>query len=117
MKKRELISIFFLLTLILIIIMDSALFLPNEILIIADLGIQIDAIGIIVEVGDEVLEDRKITLGDVPALLDGLKQYKTIMKGFQDAKKAGEELKELDAKEAQELGQYVFAKIIAPIFD
>jgi len=30
--------------------MDSALFLPNEILIIADLGIQIDAIGIIISI-------------------------------------------------------------------
>ena len=50
MRKRELISIFFLLSLILIIIMDSALFLPNEILIIADLGIQINAIGIIISI-------------------------------------------------------------------
>ena len=50
MKKREFISLFFLLSLILIIIMDSALFLPNEILIIADLGIQIDAIGIIISI-------------------------------------------------------------------
>ncbi|NVM16735.1 MAG: MFS transporter [Candidatus Lokiarchaeota archaeon] len=50
MKKRELVSLFFFLTLILIIIMDSALFLPNEVLIAADLGIYFDAIGIIISI-------------------------------------------------------------------
>jgi len=48
MKKRELISLFFFLSLIFIIIMDSALFLPNEVLIAADLGIYFDALGIII---------------------------------------------------------------------
>ncbi len=48
MKKRELISLFFFLSLILIIIMDSALFLPNEVLIAADLGIYFDSIGLII---------------------------------------------------------------------
>ncbi|MFX0074626.1 MAG: MFS transporter, partial [Candidatus Hermodarchaeota archaeon] len=46
----ELISLLFFLSLILIIIMDSALFLPNEVLIIADLGIYFDAIGMIVAI-------------------------------------------------------------------
>ncbi|MFW9949120.1 MAG: MFS transporter [Candidatus Thorarchaeota archaeon] len=50
MKRKELISLIFLLSLILIVIMDSALFLPNEILILADLGIQIDAIGLIISI-------------------------------------------------------------------
>ncbi|MFX1447361.1 MAG: MFS transporter [Promethearchaeota archaeon] len=50
MKKREFISLFFFLSLILIIIMDSALFLPNEVLIAADLGIYFDAIGIIISI-------------------------------------------------------------------
>ena len=50
MKRKELISLLFLLSLILIVIMDSALFLPNEILILADLRIQIDAIGIIISI-------------------------------------------------------------------
>ncbi len=48
MKKRELVSLFFFLSLILIILMDSALFLPNELLIAADLGIDFDALGIII---------------------------------------------------------------------
>jgi len=48
MKKREFISLFFFLSLILIIIMDSALFLPNEVLIAADMGIYFDTIGIII---------------------------------------------------------------------
>ncbi|NVM43304.1 MAG: MFS transporter [Candidatus Lokiarchaeota archaeon] len=48
MKKKELISLFFFLSLILIIAMDSALFLPNEVLIAADLGIYFDALGIII---------------------------------------------------------------------
>ena len=48
MKKRELVSLFFFLSLILIIIMDSALFLPNELLIAADLGIYFDTLGIII---------------------------------------------------------------------
>ncbi|MHA1671852.1 MAG: MFS transporter [Promethearchaeota archaeon] len=50
MKKRELISLFFFLSLILIIIMDNALFLPNEVLIAADLGIYFDALGIIISI-------------------------------------------------------------------
>jgi len=50
MKKRELVSLFFFLSLILIIIMDSALFLPNEVLIAADLGIYFDALGIIISI-------------------------------------------------------------------
>jgi len=50
MKRRELISLFFFLSLILIIIMDSALFLPNELLIMADLGIDFNAIGIIISI-------------------------------------------------------------------
>ena len=77
----------------------------------------IDAISVIVEVGDEVLEDKKITLGDIPHVLDGLKQYKTVMAGIKDAKKAGEEVKDLTAQEIQELGAYVFEKIIKEILD
>jgi len=50
MKRRELVSLFFFLSLILIIIMDSALFLPNEVLIAADLGIYFDTIGIIISI-------------------------------------------------------------------
>jgi len=50
MKKREFISLFFFLSLILIITMDSALFLPNEVLIAADLGIYFDALGIIISI-------------------------------------------------------------------
>jgi MFS family permease len=48
MKKRDLISLGFFLLLILIITMDSALFLPNEVLIAADLGIYFNTIGIII---------------------------------------------------------------------
>jgi len=50
MKRRELVSLFFFLSLILIIIMDTALFLPNEVLIAADLGINFDALGIIISI-------------------------------------------------------------------
>jgi len=50
MKKRELVSLFFFLSLILIIIMDSALFLPNEVLIAADLGIYFDTLGVIISI-------------------------------------------------------------------
>ena len=50
MKRRELVSLFFFLSLILIIIMDSALFLPNEVLIIADLGIHFDSLSIIISI-------------------------------------------------------------------
>ncbi len=50
MKKRKLVSLFFFLTLILIITMDSGLFLPNEVLIAADLGIYFDALGIIISI-------------------------------------------------------------------
>ena len=50
MKRRELVSLFFFLSLILIIIMDTALFLPNEVLIAADLGINFYALGIIISI-------------------------------------------------------------------
>ena len=50
MKRRELVSLFFFLSLILIIIMDSALFLPNEVLIAADLGIYFDTLGVIISI-------------------------------------------------------------------
>jgi len=50
MKKRDLFSLFFFLALILIIYMDSALILPNEVLIAADLGVNFDAIGILIGV-------------------------------------------------------------------
>jgi len=50
MKKREFVSLFFFLSLILIIIMDSALFLPNEVLIMADLGINFTVLGIIISI-------------------------------------------------------------------
>jgi MFS family permease len=48
LKKRDIISLVFFLMLILIITMDSALFLPNEVLIAADLGVYFDMIGIII---------------------------------------------------------------------
>jgi MFS family permease len=47
MKKREILSLTFFFSLILIIIMDNALLLPNEVLIAADLDINFDLIGII----------------------------------------------------------------------
>jgi len=50
MKRRELVSLFFFLSLILIIIMDSALFLPNEILIAADLGLLFETLAIIISI-------------------------------------------------------------------
>jgi len=50
MKRRELVSLFFFLSLILIIMMDSALFLPNEVLIAADLGIYFETLGIIISI-------------------------------------------------------------------
>ncbi|GAG97034.1 unnamed protein product, partial [marine sediment metagenome] len=50
MKKRELISLFFFLSLILIITLDNALFLPNEVLIMADLGINFTTLGIIISI-------------------------------------------------------------------
>ncbi|MFX1492802.1 MAG: MFS transporter [Promethearchaeota archaeon] len=48
MKKREILSTTFFIFLILILIMDSALLLPNEVLIAADLGVNFDAIGILI---------------------------------------------------------------------
>ncbi len=48
MKRRELISVFFVMLLILILVMDAALLLPNEVLIIADLNIYFDVIGILI---------------------------------------------------------------------
>ncbi|MFX0025406.1 MAG: MFS transporter [Candidatus Hermodarchaeota archaeon] len=48
MKKREILSTTFFIFLILILIMDSALILPNEVLIAADLGVNFDAIGILI---------------------------------------------------------------------
>ncbi len=48
MKKRELISIVFVMLLILILVMDAALLLPNEVLIAADIDIYFDAIGILI---------------------------------------------------------------------
>ncbi len=50
MKRRELFSLFFFLSLILIITLDNALFLPNEVLIAADLGIYFDSLGIIISI-------------------------------------------------------------------
>ena len=47
MKKRETLSLTLFIILILIIIMDSALILPNQVLIAADLGIYFDTIGLI----------------------------------------------------------------------
>jgi MFS family permease len=48
MKKKTLLSLTIFLLLILIIIMDNALLLPNEVLIAADLGILFDSIGILI---------------------------------------------------------------------
>jgi MFS family permease len=48
MKKRELISIIFVMLLILILVMDAALLLPNEVLVAADINIYFDAIGILI---------------------------------------------------------------------
>ncbi|MBA7676321.1 hypothetical protein ES703_84562 [subsurface metagenome] len=50
MKKREILSIVLFVLLILIIIMDSALILPNQVLIAADLDIFFDMIGIMIGV-------------------------------------------------------------------
>ena len=50
MKRREFVSLFFFLGLILIMVMDSALILPNQVLIAANLGVYFDAIGILVGV-------------------------------------------------------------------
>ena len=47
MKRREILSLTLFISLILIIIMDSAIILPNQVLIAADLGIFFDTIGII----------------------------------------------------------------------
>ena len=48
MKKRGILSLVLFLTLILIIIMDSALILPNEVLIAAEMGIYFDTIGLMI---------------------------------------------------------------------
>ncbi|MFX1569678.1 MAG: MFS transporter [Promethearchaeota archaeon] len=48
MKKRDIFSLILFLSLILIIIMDSYLFLPNQVLVAADLGIYFDTIGVII---------------------------------------------------------------------
>ena len=48
MKKREIVSTGFFIFLILIMIMDNALILPNEVLIAADLKVNFDAIGILI---------------------------------------------------------------------
>ncbi len=50
MKKRDILSIVLFVLLILIIIMDSALILPNQVLIAADLDIYFDMIGIMIGV-------------------------------------------------------------------
>ena len=48
MKKRELFSIIFAMLLILVLVMDAAILLPNEVLIAADLNIYFDTIGILI---------------------------------------------------------------------
>jgi MFS family permease len=48
MKKREFLSITFVMLLILILVMDAALLLPNEVLIAADINIYFNAIGILI---------------------------------------------------------------------
>ena len=48
MKKRELISVVFVILMILILVMDAAILLPNEVLIAADIDIYFDAIGILI---------------------------------------------------------------------
>ena len=48
MKKRELISIIFVMLLILMLVMDAAILLPNEVLIAADLNIHFDEIGFLI---------------------------------------------------------------------
>ena len=48
MKKRELISVVFVTLLILVLVMDVALLLPNEVLIAADIDIYFDSIGILI---------------------------------------------------------------------
>jgi len=49
-KKKELLSLFLFITLILIIVMDGYLILPNQVLIAADLNIYFDVIGILIGV-------------------------------------------------------------------
>jgi MFS family permease len=48
MKKRDALSLFLVIFLILLMIMDSALILPNEVLIAADLNVYFDAIGLLI---------------------------------------------------------------------
>ena len=48
MRKREILSTGFFIFLILIMIMDNALILPNEVLIAADLKVNFDALGILI---------------------------------------------------------------------
>ena len=48
MKGRKLVSLIIFLGLVLIIIMDSAILLPNEVLIAADFGIYFDSIGVLI---------------------------------------------------------------------
>ncbi|MHA1843819.1 MAG: MFS transporter, partial [Promethearchaeota archaeon] len=48
MKKREILSLICFLMLILIIIMDNPIFLPNQVLVAADLKIYFDSIGLLI---------------------------------------------------------------------
>ncbi|MCJ7647890.1 MAG: MFS transporter [Candidatus Lokiarchaeota archaeon] len=48
MKKREMLSLVIFLMLILVIIMDSAILLPNQVLIAAELGVYFNSIGILI---------------------------------------------------------------------
>ncbi|MFW9938432.1 MAG: MFS transporter [Candidatus Thorarchaeota archaeon] len=48
MKKREITSIILFLILLLLLIMDKPLFLPNEVLIAADLNVYLDSIGLVI---------------------------------------------------------------------
>ncbi|MFX1356496.1 MAG: MFS transporter [Promethearchaeota archaeon] len=50
MKKRDTLSLFLVIFLILLMIMDSALILPNEVLIAADFDVYFDAIGLLIGV-------------------------------------------------------------------
>ena len=63
MKKKQFLSLTIFLLLILIIIMDNALLLPNEVLIAADLGIFFDSIGILIGIYTIIQGISIITFG------------------------------------------------------
>lgn len=71
----------------------------------------IDGIEVLVDAGAEIMEDGKVNLSDVAALVSLAKKFDVLKAAVDGAKEAPEEMKDLDEMELIQLGSKVYGLI------